>query len=162
MEPLEKDTTMLLRAGDIQGFTSSPRPYEGHHMNGLDSVRGRWCSPIQLFEGDWAISSSQPNLRYICEVLAPPWRTTPSFTWNFFDSAMQQKEHFSGYVFEETAAALLASDSLLRASFEQAKASNLELREDARAQLNWLYRASPHYEGTANRYPVFKSVANRR
>lgn len=160
MTPIEKDTTILLRAGDIQGFTSSPRPYEGHHMNGLDSVA--WSVvPIRLFEGDWMISSSQPNLRYICEVLAPHGHDS-FFTWNFFDSAMQQKEHFSGYVFEETAAALLASDSLLRASFEQAKASNLELREDARAQLNWLYRASPHYEGTANRYPVFKSVANRR
>ena len=160
MTPIEKDTTMLLRAGDIQGFTSSPRPYEGHHMNGLDSVA--WSVvPIRLFEGDWMISSNQPNLRYICEVLAPHGHDS-FFTWNFFDSAMQQKEHFSGYVFEETAAALLASDSLLRASFEQAKASNPELREDARVQLNWLYRASPHYEGTANRYPVFKSVANRR
>ncbi len=129
-------------------------------MNGLDSVA--WSVvPIRLFEGDWVISSSQSNLRYICEVLAPHGHDS-FFTWNFFDSAMQQKEHFSGYVFEETAAALLASDSLLRASFEQAKASNPELREDARAQLNWLYRASPHYEGTANRYPVFKSVANRR
>ena len=47
-------------------------------------------------------------------------------------------------------------------SFEQAKANDAELRENARAQLNWLYRASPHYEGTANRYPVYKSTNDRR
>ena len=60
------------------------------------------------------------------------------------------------------AAELLASDSLLRTSFEQAKAIDAELRENARAQLNWLYRASPHYEGTANRYPVYKSTNDRK
>lgn len=159
MEALENDTTMLLRTGDIQGFKSTSRPYEGHHMNALDSVV--WSvTPVRLFAGDWVVSSDQPNLRYLCEVLAPHGHDS-FFTWNFFDSAMQQKEHFSGYVFEETAAELLATDPLLRASFEQAKARDQELREDARAQLNWLYRASPHYEGTANRYPVFMSVTNR-
>ena len=159
MEALENDTTMLLRTGDIQGFKSTSRPYEGHHMNALDSVV--WSVvPVRLFAGDWVVSSDQPNLRYLCEVLAPNGHDS-FFTWNFFDSAMQQKEHFSGYVFEETAAELLAADPLLRASFEQAKARDQELREDARAQLNWLYRASPHYEGTANRYPVFMSVENR-
>ncbi len=160
MEALKNDTTMLLRAGDIWGFSSSSRPYEGHHMNELDSVD--WSVvPVRLFAGDWVIPTDQAHLRYLCEVLEP--RAHDSFfTWNFFDSAMQQKEHFSGYVFEETAAELLSSDSLLRTSFEQAKANDAELRENARAQLNWLYRASPHYEGTANRYPVYKSTNDRR
>lgn len=129
-------------------------------MNGLDSVE--WSvAPVRLFAGDWIIPSDQDNLRYVCEVLDPRGHDS-FFTWNFFDSAMQQKEHFSGYVFEETAAELLASDSLLRVSFEQAKASDPSLQADARAQLNWLYRASPHYEGTANRYPVFMSISNRK
>lgn len=160
LHPVERDTTMQLRTGFIRGFTSSSRPYEGHHMNGLDSVE--WSvAPVRLFAGDWIIPSDQDNLRYVCEVLDPRGHDS-FFTWNFFDSAMQQKEHFSGYVFEETAAELLASDSLLRVSFEQAKASDPSLQADARAQLNWLYRASPHYEGTANRYPVFMSISNRK
>ncbi len=159
MEAMENDTTMLLRAGEIQGFSSSSRPYEGHHMNALDSVA--WSViPVRLFAGDWIIPADQVRLRYLCEVLDPRGHDS-FFTWNFFDSAMQQKEHFSGYVFEETAAELLASDNLLRTSFEQAKASDPELGENARAQLNWLYRASPHYEGTANRYPVYKSTNDR-
>lgn len=159
MQPIAKDTTMLLRGGDIKGFTSSARPYEGHHMNALDSVV--WSVvPIRLFAGDWMVPSAQPHLRYLCEVLDPQGHDS-FFTWNFFDSAMQQKEHFSGYVFEETAAALLAADSLLREAFERAKAMDSTLRQDARAQLDWLYRASPHYEGTANRYPVYKSLTDR-
>lgn len=160
MQAIEKDSTMLLRTGYIRGFTSASRPYEGHHLNALDSVE--WSvAPVRLYAGDWLITSNQPNLRYLCEVLDARGHDS-FFTWNFFDSSMQQKEYFSGYVFEETAAELLASDSLLRYSFEQAKESNPELRQDARAQLNWLYRASPNYEGTANRYPVFMSIANRQ
>lgn len=159
MEALKNDTTMLLRAGDIHGFSSSSRPYEGHHLNALDSVA--WSViPVRLFAGDWIIPADQARLRYLCEVLDPRGHDS-FFVWNFFDSALQQKEHFSGYVFEETAAELLASDTLLRSSFEQAKAGNPELRESASAQLNWLYRASPYYEGTANRYPVYKSTNER-
>lgn len=159
METIAKDTTMLLRAGHIKGFSSSSRPYEGHHMNSLDSVA--WSAiPVRLFAGDWMIPSDQARLRYLCEVLDPRGHDS-FFVWNFFDSAMQQKEHFSGYVFEETAAELLESDTLLRASFERAKANDELLRENASAQLNWLYRASPHYEQTVNRYPVYKSTNDR-
>lgn len=160
MRPVESDTTILLRTGKIYGFTSLPNPYEGHHVNKLDSVE--WLvSLVQLFAGDWVIPSDQRNLRYLCEVLDPRGHDS-FFAWNFFDSAMQQKEYFSGYVFEDTAAELLASDSLLRISFEYAKSSTPGLRENPQSQLDWLYRASPHYERTSNRYPVFMSVSNRK
>ena len=160
LEPIPTDTTMALRVGEIDGFKSSARPYEGHHMNKLDSVR--WSvQPIQLFAGDYIVSSDQKALRFLCEVLSPEAHDS-YFVWNFFDSAMQQKEHFSAYVFEETANEMLASDSLLRTAFEAALEADASLRENAMSQLNWLYKASRHYEGTVNRYPVYQSIAFRK
>ena len=126
-------------------------------MNSVGHVRTE-AEPIQLFAGDWLIETrNQPSLRYLMEVLDP--RAHDSFfTWNFFDSAMQQKEHFSAYVFEETAARLLASDEALRQRFNAAMAADSELSGNSDAQLNWLYRASQHYEGSVNRYPVYRSL----
>jgi len=80
------------------------------------------------------------------------------FVWNFFDSAMQQKEHFSAYVFEETAAEMLNNSPSLQSEFDSVLLRDSVLRNDAKAQLNWLYRASKHFEGSVNRYPVYQSI----
>lgn len=160
LEPIPADTTMMLKVGEIKGFKSSSRPYEGHHMNTLEEVEWR-VQPVQLFAGDFRISSDQPALRFLCEVLEPGAHDS-YFTWNFFDSAMQQKEHFSAYVFEETANEMLTNDSLLRASFQRALDEDESLRSNPKMQLNWLYKASRHYEGTVNRYPVFQSPNSRQ
>lgn len=160
LERIPTDTTIVLRVGEIEGFKSSSLPYEGHHLNKLDSVR--WSvQPIQLFAGDYVVSSDQKALRFLCEVLAPEAHDS-YFVWNFFDSAMQQKEHFSAYVFEETAGEMLANDSLLRTEFEAALEADASLKENAMSQLNWLYKASLHYEGTVNRYPVYQSMDFRK
>lgn len=157
MTQLPSDTLATLRVSYLEAFNSTSMPYEGHHMNSVGHVRTE-AEPIQLFAGDWLIETrNQPSLRYLMEVLDP--RAHDSFfTWNFFDSAMQQKEHFSAYVFEETAARLLASDEALRQRFNAAMAADSELSGNSDAQLNWLYRASQHYEGSVNRYPVYRSL----
>lgn len=159
MTPVSADTIVVLEVGEIKGFSSNSRPYEGHHVNACDTVV--WSAqPIQLYRGDFIVHANQPALRYLCETLSPRGHDS-FFTWNFFDSAMQQKEHFSAYVFEETAADLLANDPALKAEFEGALDADPSLSEDARAQLNWLYKASPHFEKTANRYPVYRSLHSR-
>lgn len=159
MTAVTADTIMFLQAGEIKEFTSNSRPYEGHHVNSCDTVV--WSAqPVQLYRGDFIVHADQPALRYLCETLSPRGHDS-FFAWNFFDSAMQQKEHFSAYVFEETAADMLANDPVLKEAFDAALAADTSLREDARAQLNWLYRASPHFEKTANRYPVYRSLQVR-
>ena len=160
LEPIPTDTTMALRVGEIKGFQSSSRPYEGHHMNKVDEVQWEVQS-IQLFAGDFVVPADQAAVRFLCEVLDPQAHDS-YFTWNFFDSAMQQKEHFSAYVFEETARDMLEGDSLLRMQFEMAVEADESLKNSASSQLNWLYRASKHYEGTVNRYPVYKSLEDRQ
>lgn len=159
MEAIPTDTTAVVEVGEIMGFSSNSRPYEGHHVNACDTVIWR-AQTVQLYRGDFIVPSDQPSLRYLCETLCPQGHDS-FFTWNFFDSAMQQKEHFSAYVFEETAAEMLANDPALKESFNAALEADSNLRVDARAQLNWLYRASPHFEKSVNRYPVFRSLQSR-
>ena len=159
MTTLTRDTVMQLHVDYIESFDSSSRPYEGHHVNTTDSITqvDEW---VQLYAGDWIVSTAQDGIRFLAETLDP--RAHDSyFTWNFFDSSLQQKEHYSGYVFEETAYYLLQNDAILSAKFEEEKALFPERMSAPRAQLNWIYKHSPHYEGTVNRYPVFRSITPR-
>ena len=80
------------------------------------------------------------------------------FRWNFFDSVLQQKEYFSSYVFEDTAERLLDESPTLRSAFDSART---ERELSARAQLDFIYRRSPHSEGTAGRYPIFRIPAGQ-
>jgi hypothetical protein len=100
---------------------------------------------------------NQTSNRYIVETLEP--RGVDSFfSWNFFDSVLQQKEWYSDYVFEDSAAEMLATDALLKAAFEKAKIEDKELAESPSQQLYWLYKRSKFYEGSVNRYPVYRSL----
>ena len=156
MEPLERDTIMLLEVTWVETFSSFSRPYEGHHPISVDSVRTE-VQPVQLHRGDWIVPSNQPAKRYLTEVLSPLGHDA-FLHWNFFDAALQQKEYFSSYVFEDLAADLLANDEGLRVAFETAQLRHPEWDESPRQALQWIYERSPHHEGTANRYPVFRTL----
>jgi hypothetical protein len=130
--------------------------YEGHHINRLDSIETR-IEPVRLFKGDWVIPAGQEQARYLAETFDPRGHDS-FFVWNFFDSAMQQKEYYSSYVFEETALEMLETDLGLKEQFTKAKSANPALASSSRAQLNWLYEHSKHFEGTVNRYPIFQSL----
>ena len=156
MEPLEQDTVMLLEVTWIETFSSSSRPYEGHHPISVDSVRTD-VQPVQLYRGDWIVPSNQRAKRYLTEVLSPLAHDA-FLHWNFFDAALQQKEYFSSYVFEDLAKDLLASDEELRLDYENARQRHPEWSESPRTALQWIYERSPHHEGTANRYPVYRTL----
>ena len=154
MRPFDKDTTMLLHVTWVEAFESSSRPYEGHHPVRVDSVRKEWV-PVELYRGDWVIPSDQPAKRYLAEVLSPEAHDA-FLVWNFFDAALQRKEYYSGYVFEDTAEELLRDDDALRIRYELAQTRHPEWTEQPGLALRWLYEQSPHNEGTANRYPVYE------
>ena len=159
MTQLSADTIMELEVTYIRGFDARNAPYEGHHINRLDSLESR-AERVRLFKGDWLVPTEQIGARYLIETLDPRGHDS-FFTWNFFDSALQQKEYFSAYVFEETALEMLQSNAELRIRFDAEKASNPEIAGSSRAQLNWLHMNSANYEGTVNRYPVFQSITKR-
>ena len=76
--------------------------------------------------------------------------------WNFFDAILQQKEYFSAYVFEDTAAKILKEDAALKATFDKKKQEDKTFAEDGDAQLDWIYRQSEYYEKTHMEYPVYR------
>ena len=76
------------------------------------------------------------------------------FNWNFFDSILGQKEGYSSYVFEDTAAELLKKDPALKKKLEDEKLKNPDLAKNGRAQLDFVYKNSDYYEKTFMRYPI--------
>lgn len=154
MKRLERDTTMLVEATFVESWKTADKPYEGHFVHSEVHVR-REMRNVNFYRGDWLVYTDQPARRYLVETLEPQGEDS-FFCWNFFDSVLQQKEWFSDYVFEDVAAGLLEQDATLKRDFEQAMKEDSELRENHWQQLYWIYKRSPHYEGTARMLPVFR------
>jgi hypothetical protein len=154
MMALDRDTALVVTCSRIGDFRTTERPYEGHYLHSEVStvpVRER----MDFHRGDWLIPTRQPALRYLLEVFEPE-AVDSYFNWGFFDAVLQQKEWFSDYVFEDIAAGLLERDAALRSRFADWKADHPEVREDAFAQLLFIYRNSPYYESGHLRYPVYR------
>lgn len=136
----------------IKDYKTAGSPYEGHYIHSAVQV-----SPVkqtlQYYKGDYVIYVNQVQNRYIVETLEPQ-ATDSFFNWNFFDSILGQKEHYSAYVFEDTAAQLLKDNPELKTLLEQEKAKNPALAKSGQAQLQFVYKNSAYYEKTHLRYPV--------
>ena len=159
MYRLPVDSLATLEVTYIDAFTSPARPYEGHHVNRVDSMH-RTVQRMQLYAGDVRVDTQGPWKRYLVETLEPDAHDS-FFVWNFFDSVLQQKEGYSGYVFEDTAAELLDRDPVLRKAFEEARKQHPEWANDGAAALRWVYQHSPYMEASANRYPVYRTPVVR-
>ncbi|GAB3697125.1 M14 family metallopeptidase [Spirosoma flavus] len=154
LQPLSKDTILTVSAYYIDTFRTGQRPYEGHYVHSNVTIRTE-TQKLQFYKGDYLISTNQPTNRYIIETLEPQG-VDSFFAWNFFDSILDQKEYFSNYIFEDTAAELVRKDSVLRKQLEEKRASDKAFAENANAQLDFIYRQTPYYEKTHNRYPVYR------
>lgn len=136
----------------LRKFQTPSEPYEGHYPHSRTEVETRRL--IRNFRaGDYIIPVDQPLNRYIVETLEPQ-AADAFFSWNFFDSVLDQKEHYSSYIFEDLAAEYLRDNPALRTRLEKEKAQNPELAKSARAQLDFIYKNSPYYEATHQLYPV--------
>ncbi|MXV14878.1 M14 family metallopeptidase [Hufsiella ginkgonis] len=136
----------------VGDYKTAARPFEGHYThNGLQLTTTK--QRVTFYKGDYVVMVNQPGNRYIVECLEPQGGDS-YFTWNFFDPILGRKEHYSDYVFEDVAAALLKSDAALRQKLEDEKAKNPALANSADAQLEFIYQNSVYSEKTAMRYPV--------
>ena len=153
VERLQEDEVFEVEVYYITGYEDIPA-YEGHYLHHSIEVR-KEVEKIQFLKGDYKINCNQASNRYIFETLEPQ-APDGFFAWNFFDGILMQKEHFSAYVFEDLATELLENDADLRERFEKAKAEDPSMLEDGRVQLQWVYKNSPHYEPTHNRFPVMR------
>ena len=154
MTQLENDSTITVEAYRIEDYKTRQSAYEGHYPHHSVVVSSA-AKTINFRKGDYLIDINQAGVRYLLETLEP---TAPDsfFNWNFFDTILQQKEHFSGYVFEDTAKELLENDADLKAEFEEKKANDERFAKNGYMQLNWLYRNSNHYEAAHMQYPVYR------
>jgi len=156
MEPLANNTDIEVESYRIKDFKTSKSAYEGHYPH--NSITLETVTRKVLFQkGDFVINTQQPGVKYLLETLEPQG-VDSYFAWNFFDAILQQKEYFSDYVFEDTAAELLKKDKGLKAEFEQKKQDDKAFADNADAQLDWIYRHSVYYEKTHMEYPVYRKV----
>lgn len=155
MERLSADSTAAVEVTYITSFENARGPYEGHYSHG-DSVGVlRESDTVQLYKGDYLIPTNQKARRFILETLEPE-ATDSYFRWGFFDSALQQKEWYSSYIFDTTAVRMLNEDPALQKEFERAKLEDPNLASSGRFQMYWLYQRSELFE-RSNRYPIYRS-----
>ncbi|GGH13674.1 hypothetical protein GCM10007422_34450 [Pedobacter zeae] len=155
---LKTDQKIKVESYYISDFKTANRPYEGHYLHSavkLNTVEQN----LQYYAGDFVVYTNQPVNRYIIETLEPQ-ATDSYFNWNFFDSILDMKEHYSAYVFEDTATGLLKNNPELKSKLEAKKSSDAEFAKNGAAQLDFVYKNSDYYEKTHNRYPVARLVTD--
>ncbi len=152
-EPLTRAVTIPVERYYLQDFQTTPRPFEGHNLHSQVQIR-TVTETVTFQPGDFVVYLAAPApARYLLETLEPQ-ATDSFFAWGFFDSVLQQKEHFSAYVFEDIAAELLRREPALRQRLEQLKQQDAAFAANGAAQLDWVYLNSPFHEPGHNRYPV--------
>ncbi len=154
MIPMSADTSIKVEEYHIDEVSFADYPYEGHFP--IKDLKVHTESRTRSFrKGDWLIPTDQPGRRYLLNTLEPV-AVDSYLRWNFFDAIFQQKEYFSAYVFEETAAEMLAAQPALQREFEQWKKDHPEQAANPYAALSYLYYRSPHYESSHRLYPVYR------
>jgi hypothetical protein len=141
----------------LEDYKTTAKPYEGHYVHSQVKLGGRTSGAATLPAGTYlAICAEQgPARRYLLEALEPA-ATDSFFAWGFFDSVLQQKEHYSDYVFEDLAAELLSKNPAVRQQLEDAKKADPTLATSGARQLDWVYQHSPYAEPGYCRYPVVR------
>jgi len=156
LREIKTDQKIEVESYYIGDFKTSTRPYEGHYLHSAVKLNPLKQN-LQYYAGDFVVYVNQPCNRYIVETLEPQ-AIDSYFNWNFFDSILDMKEHYSAYVFEDTAAELLKKNPDLKAKLEAKTASEADFAKNGPAQLDFVYKNSDYYEKTHNRYPVARLV----
>jgi hypothetical protein len=160
-EVLTTDVTVPVEVYYVEDFKTTAKPFEGHYVHSQVQLRTR-PETVTFHRGDFVVYLSEgAPVRYLVETLEPQ-ATDSFFAWGFFDSILQQKEHYSDYVFEDLAADLLRHDAALRERLEKLKQANPAFAANGKAQLEWVYQSSAYHEPGHNRYPVARWLGTGR
>jgi len=155
LERLSADRTLHGQAYRIDHAAPRPGPYEGHMFHDELQVSLHPVA-VQARAGDVLVHLDQPRARYAVETLEPQAHDS-FFRWGFFNAILEKKEHFSDYVFEDTAAEMLRDEPALAAAFAQWKLENPQLLADQQAVLSFLYdHGQRHREPEWRGYPVVR------
>ena len=152
VSPFTTDTTFAATAYRIDGYETVARPYEGHYLHyGVEATPV--STTVNARPGDYLLPVTPATLQLLAALFEPAG-VDSYFAWNAFDSWLQRKEHFSDYVFEETAAEMLAGEEALRTAFEAKRDREEGFRQNPGAQLRWLYERSGVAESGYGLLPV--------
>lgn len=154
LTPVLKDTVLTLRVYFIDDYKTASKPYEGHYLHSNVKLHSE-TQKIKVAAGDYLVYANQQNIRFAIETLEPH-AIDSYFNWNFFDATLGQKEYFSDYVFEDTAAELLKKDPALKAKLDKKKSEDSTFAKSAEAQLDFVYRNSSYFENSYLRYPIYR------
>jgi hypothetical protein len=153
MEKLKSDTLIEVTALYASYFETNEYPYEGHYIHKNTGATERRVK-LTFRKGDYLIPARQKAAKYLAYVFDPK-SPDSFFNWNFFDAILNQKEYYSSYVFEITAAELLERDVTLRRTFEKMKSTDKDFAESREAQLKFIYDNSVWHEDSHLRIPVY-------
>jgi len=148
------DTLLEAEVYYIEEYNTVDQPYNGHYRHSNVKCRSV-MEQVQILAGDWLIPTRQFAREYLVQTLEPTGYDS-FFSWNFFDGILFRNEYFSPYIFDESAQKLLHENPDLKKEFEQLKEEDPEFRENAYAQLRYIYERSPWSEPTYKRYPVYR------
>jgi hypothetical protein len=151
LERLEKDSLVEAEFYQIESYETNRNPYEGRYLHYNTRVKAH-KRQIPFYAGDVVVYTGGNFDRFLVETLEPV-AVDSYFNWGFTDGILQQKEYFSHYVFEDTAAELLRQNPALKARFDAWIAQSAE-KPSPGAQLDWIYRNSPYFETQLNIYPI--------
>ncbi|WP_306352160.1 M14 family metallopeptidase [Flavobacterium sp. '19STA2R22 D10 B1'] len=151
---LTEDTLIEVESYRIEDFQTSKSAFEGHYMHSKTKLSVKKEKHV-FKKGDLWIPTQQYGVRYLLATLEPE-ASDSFFNWNFFDAILQQKEHYSDYVFEDLAIQILKDNPTLKKAFDVKKSSDVKFADDAEAQLDWIYQNSDHYEKSHMQYPVYR------
>ncbi len=155
LQRLDTDQVLQGQAYRIDHVLPRPGPYEGHMFHDEVTLSSR-TAQYQARAGDVLVHLDQPRARYAVETLEPQAHDS-FFRWGFFNAILEKKEHFSDYVFEDTALEMLHHEPELAAAFAQWKADNPALLADQQAVLSFIYaNGKRHVEPEWRRYPVVR------
>ncbi|MBE8724046.1 M14 family metallopeptidase [Flavobacterium hungaricum] len=150
----KNDTIIEVESYKIADFKTVSSAYEGHYLHRNTTITSKIVKTA-FAKGDYYVPTTQKGVKYLLEAFEPEG-VDSFFNWNFFDPILQQKEHYSDYVFEDSAAKILKENPTLKAEFETKKQNDREFAKNAEAQLNWIYKNSIHYEKAHMQYPVYR------
>ncbi|MBR9845015.1 MAG: hypothetical protein GYB35_02360 [Algicola sp.] len=154
MTTFERDTTLTVNSYKIKSYDTRSQAYEGHYPHYNVEVDTHE-EQITFNKGDYLIYTNQRAFRYIIETLEPQ-AADSFFSWNFFDTILQQKEGFSPYVWEDKAAVFLEQNPGLKKEFMSKKENDQDFAANWFAQLDWLHKQSEHHEKAHLQYPVYR------
>lgn len=153
---LEKDSVMEVESYRIADYKTTKNAYEGHYPHSNTQVVVS-KTKVNFRKGDYIFASQQAGVKYLLETLEPE-AVDSFFNWNFFDTLLQQKEGYSDYVFEDTAAEYLKQHPELKAKLEEKRIQDKAFADNPEAQLEWIYKNSPWYESAHLQYQVYRVV----